>query len=58
VTPEDAVFYGSVLLVALAAVGLYLLRDGSRLSAWLDREVADSGHLPQPNIVARLETYL
>ena len=57
-TPEDAVFYGSVALFALAALGLWALRDGTRISNWLDRSIAESGHLPQPNIVARLETYL
>ena len=48
IAPEDAVFYGSLLLVALALTGLWLLRDGTRLSAWLDGEIAATGHLPQP----------
>jgi hypothetical protein len=52
VTDVDVVFYGSVALVALAALGLWLLRDGTRISNWLDREIAGSGHLPQPNTVA------
>lgn len=51
-TPEDAVFYGSVALFALAALGLWALRDGTRISNWLDRSIAESGHLPQPNVVA------
>lgn len=35
-TPETAVLAVSLLLVAASAVGLYLLRPGTRLSAWLD----------------------
>jgi len=43
VTPEDAVFYGSLLLFALALTGLWLLRDpDSRLSRRLDDAIDSS----------------
>lgn len=47
-TPEDALLRVCLFLVGLAASGLWLLRDGTRVSAWLDREIAASGTLPQP----------
>ena len=48
-TPEDVLLRVCLLLIAFAGLGRWALRDGSRLSAWLDRELAAAIALPQPN---------
>lgn len=56
-TPEALLLRVCLLLAALAAAGLWALRDGTRLSAWLDRELNAATTLPQPNII-RTDRYL
>lgn len=57
-TPEVLLLRVCLLLVAFAAAGLWALRDGTRISAWLDREINAATTLPRAATPSRLDILL